>query len=133
MYHSSNRQPGEDDAAADSLSQDQPNGHALRVPAVEKQAEYVRLKDMGLSVRPPGCYLGIHPSAKVWRAGSCNSIHYSRSYGKSRTSWQALLRVMELMLDTYVNDNSGSHDVKLAKSQLSRIRKLRHQEPPHED
>eukprot|EP00435_Cladocopium_sp_Y103_P014801 s13_g3.t1 len=43
-----------DDDAADAQSQGDPSGPALRMPAVEKQAEYVRLKDLGLHVRPHG-------------------------------------------------------------------------------
>ena len=122
------RQPGEDDAGTDDLP-----GRAPRVPAVEKQPEYARLRELGLAVRPAGCFLGIHPGSQVWRSASSTSIHFSRSFGKARTSWQALLRVMELMLDSYVSENLGKHDVKLVKHQLSRIRKLRLEEPPHQD
>ena len=108
-------------------------GRGSRVPAAALQPEYVRLRELGLAVRPAGCYLGIHPEAGVWRSASPKSIHFSRSFGKARTSWQALLRVMELMLDSYVNENLGKHDTKLVKHQLNRIRKLRQEEPPHQD
>lgn len=106
---------------------------AARVRVLEAQPEYVRLKDLGLSMRPAGCTLGIHPGAQVWRSSSSTSAHFGRSYGHARTSWQALLRVMELMLDAYIQENSGSHDVKMVKSQLGRIRKFRQQEPSHPD
>lgn len=100
------------------------------------QPEYVRLRDLGLSVRPPGCTLGIDPVAKNWRAGTDLSSHFSRSFSDTtRTSWQALLRVMELMLDSYLKENSDKHhhELKLVKHQLARIKKLRSDEPPHQD
>lgn len=130
-----------DDTCSENSENDQtatleavPSGHGgKRVPAVEKQAEYLRLRDMGLSVRPPGCSLGIHPGSCVWRSATSGSIHFSRSYGAARTSWQALLRVMELMLESYVAENSSCSGLKLVKNQLHRIRKLRGQEPPHQD
>ena len=59
-----------------------------RIPAVEGQMEYIKLKELGLHIRPQGCYLGIHLAAQVWRAASAHSAHFSRSWGKHRTSWQ---------------------------------------------
>lgn len=99
------------------------------------QPEYIRLRDLGLSVRPPGCSLGIDPVAKNWRAGTDRSSHFSRSFSDTtRTSWQALIRVMELMLDAYLKENSNKHhELKLVRHQLARIRKLRSEEPPHKD
>lgn len=113
----------------------EPKAEKGRVPALEKTKEYLDLKALGLSVRPTGCSLGIHPGARVWRASTSTSSHFSRSFGESsgRTSWQALLRVMELMLDSYVSENSNEHELKLVKHQLARIRKLRKQEPTHKD
>ena len=62
------------------------------------------------------------------------SSHFNRSYGPGlRTSWQALLIVMELMLEAYLLENSGGDNLKLVKHQLARIKKLRKDEPPHKD
>ena len=102
------------------------------MPAVEGQEEYQRLRALGLHLRPQGCFLGIHPACGVWRAGVSAEVHFSRSFGKSRSSWQALLRCMELMLESYLNSGIGE-DRKHVKHQLLRIRKLRSEEPPHKD
>lgn len=107
--------------------------HGSRNPAVHLQPEYAKLRSMNLHTRPAGCYLGIDPVGKVWRAATSTSSHYGRSYGLQRSSWQALLRVMELMLDAFISENSENPDMKLIKHQLSRIRKLRKEEPPHKD
>lgn len=103
-----------------------------RIRALESQPAYQRLKDLGLAARPNGCSLGIHPSARVWRSSSTGSSHYSRSFdGESgRTSWQALLRVVELMLESFLQVNSTD---KLVKHQLARIKKLRSEETQHKD
>ena len=107
---------------------------AKRVRSLETQPEYQRLKDMGLHTRPHGCVLGCHPAARVYRAWSTGSKHFSRSFGGSghgdRTPWQALLRVMELMLQSHLDVHV--HD-KLAKKQLVRIQHPRAAEPPHAD
>ncbi len=106
--------------------------HVKRCPAVDSRPEYQRLRELGLAVKPSGCSLGIHPSARVWRASSSVSSHYSRSFEGSsgRSPWQALLRVMELMLESFLETNSKE---KLVKHQLSRIKKLRAEEPAHKD
>ena len=103
-----------------------------RVRALGDRPEFQRLKSLGLSVRPQGCMLGIHPAARVWRAASETSSCFSRSFDGSsnRTAWQALLRVFELMLESYVTSHAKD---KLAKNQLNRIRDLRSQEPTHKD
>ena len=103
-----------------------------RIRALESQPAYQRLKELGLTARPNGCSLGIHPSARVWRSSSTGSSHYSRSFDgeTGRTSWQALLRVVELMLESFLQVNSTD---KLVKHQLARIKKLRSEEPQHKD
>lgn len=103
---------------------------ATRVRSLESQPEYQRLKEMGLTVRPNGCCLGCHPSARTYRAWYAGSTHFSRSFGDKvgRTPWQALLRVMQLMLEAYLESNATD---KLAKKQLARIVGLRDMEPPH--
>ena len=100
----------------------------VRVRAVESQPEFQRLKDLGLAIRPEGCSLGIHPANRVWRSSTVSSSHFSRSFDGSsgRNSWQALLRVMEMMLDT-------SPKAKHVKAQLAQIKKLRGEEPEHKD
>ena len=123
----------EDESESDDDTGTAPAEHVSRVRALESQPEYVRLKELGLSIRPPGCSLGIHPGAGVWRSSAGASSHFGRSYPHARTSWQALLRVMELCLEAYLEQNSGVHDSKMVKHQLSRIRKQRQQEPPHKD
>ena len=107
-------------------------GQFTRVRAVEDQPEFQKLQEMGLSTRPPGCSLGIHPKAMVWRSYSQGTPHFSRSFQltSGRNSWQALLRVMELMLEAYQGNNPKDKYVKL---QLARIRQLREQEPSHKD
>ena len=104
---------------------------AKRVRCLESQPEYQRLKDANLASRPHGCTLGCHPSARVYRAWAAGSTHFSRSYGgkSNRTPWQALLRVMELMLEQHLD----KHVDKLAKKQLVQIQHLRAAEPPHDD
>ena len=103
-----------------------------RVRVMESRPEYKRLMDMGLAGRPAGCTLGIHPSARVWRSGCEGSPHFSRSYEGSsgRTAWQALLLVVELMLQSHVDKNPSD---KLAKKQLLRVRALGEEEPKHPD
>lgn len=122
------------DSDSDS-DNEQPNGFGkgcTRVRALDDRPEFQRLKSLRLSVRPQGCMLGIHPAARVWRAASETSSCFSRSFDGSsnRTAWPALLRVFELMLESYVTSNAKD---KLAKNQLSRIRDLRSQEPTHKD
>lgn len=103
-----------------------------RVRCLASQPEYERLKSLGLATRPEGCTLGCHPSARVYRAWCQGSTHFSRSYGEAsgRSPWQALLRVMELMLESFVQSNAQN---KLAKKQLNKIKALRADEPAHAD
>lgn len=106
--------------------------HATRERVVESRPEYIRLKEAGLHLRPGGCTLGIHPSACTWRSSAATSAHFGRSFNATsgRTSYQALLIVMELMLNSHVKSNP---DDALARKQLSRVRKARKLEPPHKD
>ena len=106
--------------------------NCTRVRALESQPEYQKLKELGLAIRPDGCTLGIHPAAHVWRSAIVGSTWFSRSFTKSagRNSWQALLRVVELMLESFLELNPKD---KLAKHQLARIKKIRSEEPPHKD
>lgn len=104
----------------------------VRVRAVESQPEFQRLKTLGLAIHPEGCTLGIHPANRVWRSSSASSSHFSRSFDGSagRNSWQALLRVVEMMLESYLDSNPKSKHV---KAQLAQIKKLRSEEPQHKD
>lgn len=125
------------DTDSDADNEDLPAvmADAKRVRCLESQPEYQRLKDLGLAYRPDGCTLGCHPAARVYRAWSAGSTHFSRSFdGKSgRSAWQALLRVMELMLESYILIHHQDKLIKLAKKQLARIRSLRDAEPAHAD
>lgn len=104
---------------------------AKRVRVLESQPEYQRLKDLGLATRPHGCSLGCHPAARVYRAQSACSAHFSRSWGSDgRNAWQALLRVVELMLESHIKVNASD---RLARKQLGKIQGLRAAEPPHKD
>lgn len=105
---------------------------AQRVRCLESQPEYQRLRDLGLATRPFGCSVGCHPAARVYRASSADSSHFSRSWDgdSGRNAWQALLCVMELMLKSHLESNSQD---RLARRQLAKIQSLRANEPPHSD
>eukprot|EP00438_Fugacium_kawagutii_P014417 Skav236072 [mRNA] locus=scaffold2211:163348:163878:+ [translate_table: standard] len=108
------------------------NSKATRQAAVESRPEYQELKKLGLTIRPEGCSLGIHPQAQVWRSYGGGSGHYGRSFGPSsgRTPKQALLRVIELMLEGHIKLHPKD---KLAKKQLQDVRAARAAEPEHKD
>ncbi|CAK9061117.1 unnamed protein product [Durusdinium trenchii] len=129
----------EDSEGSDGSEEEEPPellakafGTFTRARAVEKQPEFQRLAELGLAVRPPGCWLGIHPAAKVWRSASTGSPYFSRSFNPTpgRDAWQALLRVFELMLQSFLATNPKE---KLVKHQLARIQRLRQEEPGHAD
>ncbi|CAE7274060.1 unnamed protein product [Symbiodinium sp. CCMP2592] len=122
----------ESDEAEDTPEAAKSKQHCPHVLALRTQPEYLRLRDLNLHTRPDGCILSIHLDGRCWRSQAEGCPHYSRSYNgvKSRNSWQALLRVMELMLQDYCASHPSD---KHAKSQLSRIRKLRAEEPAHDD
>ena len=85
--------------------------------------EFQRLHGLGLASKPAGRSIGFNESHKVWRASCADSPYFGRFFdgASGRSAWQALLRVMELMLDAYVQKNSKD---KLAKKHLARIREL---------
>lgn len=122
----------ESDEDADEPEAVKPKQHCPHVQALRQQPEFIRLRDLNLHTRPDGCILSIHLDGRCWRSQVDGYPHYSRSFNgvKSRNSWQALLRVMELMLQDYCASHSSD---KHAKSQLSKIRKLRAEEPVHDD
>lgn len=103
---------------------------ATRVRSLESQPEYQKLKEMGLTDRPDGCCLGCHPAAKTYRGWCQGSTHFSRSYGgkSGRSPWQALLRVMQLMLGSFLETHGTD---KRVRKQLARIVALIEKEPPH--
>lgn len=98
----------------------------------EEQSEYQDLHNLGLTERPAGCSIGIHPASKVWRACAAGSQHHGRCFGPSsgRTARQALLRVIELMLVDHMQQCPTD---RLAKRQLERVRSAREAEGPHKD
>lgn len=103
-----------------------------RLAAVEERSEYQELKSQDLTFRPDGCSLGIHPGAQCWRAYGGGSKHYGRCFGHAsgRTAKQALLRVIELMLEGHLEANPKD---KMAKGQLKRVQSARAAEPAHKD
>eukprot|EP00435_Cladocopium_sp_Y103_P063915 s202_g25.t1 len=121
----------ESDSEADDDSKDQPGERVTRARVCEQRPEYQELDKLGLVNRPPGCSIGIHPGAEVWRASAPDSKNHGRCYGVSagRNAKQALLRVVELMLTDYLDKNKD----RLAKGQLQRVRDMRSQEPAHKD
>ena len=97
----------------------------------ESRPEYQELDKLGLVARPPGCSIGVHPGAKVWRASAPSGSNHGRSFSETagRNAKQALMRVVELMLTDYL---TGTKD-RQAKVQLERIKDLRSKEPSHKD
>ncbi|CAK9000454.1 unnamed protein product [Durusdinium trenchii] len=122
----------ESESEDEDLAVNAPAHSSVRMPAVEMRPEYIRLKNAGLHLRPAGCTLGVHPSACVWRSSTPTSVHFSRSFTETsgRTSWQALLIVMELLLSSHVEANPND---RMSKQQLSRVRRARGAEPAHKD
>lgn len=108
------------------------HGKIARQAAVESRPEYQELKELGLTIKPEGCSLGIHPSAQVWRSYGGGSGHYGRSFGPAsgRTPKQALLRVIQLMLEGHIKLHPKD---KLAKKQLLNVQAARAAEPEHKD
>ena len=88
--------------------------------------EYGELHNLGLTDRPAGCQIGVHPAAMKWRSFSfhAGSQHFARSWGprSGRTARKALLRVLELMLEAHCNAVPKDS---LAKKQLRKIKKTR--------
>eukprot|EP00435_Cladocopium_sp_Y103_P054588 s1070_g17.t2 len=88
-----------------------------RVRAFKDRPEFAQLESEGLTDRPAGCTVGVHPAGKQWRAYTEDSTYFGRSWGVNRTPRQALLRVFQLMLEAYCAKHK--HD-RLAKRQLDR-------------
>lgn len=95
-------------------------GTRKRVRAAEERDEFKELKAMGLTLRPAGTTVGVHPGARVWRAYCVDSKYFGRSWGGStgRTLKQALLLVFKLMLQEHVAHNPSDH---FAAKQLKRV------------
>ena len=107
-----------------------PNLPGVRVRTFKDRPEFIELEQAGLTERPAGCSVGVHPAAKQWRAYSEDSVYYGRSWGENRTPRQALLRVLELMLEAHCAKHK--HD-RFARKQLQRVTITRQAEPPHAD
>ena len=103
-----------------------------RVRVCEQRKEFQELDKLGLVDRPVGCSIGIHPGNEMWRAFAPGCKNHGRSYSSTsgRTAKQALLRVVELMLQDHLQHNPKD---RLAKSQLQRVREARQNEPKHKD
>lgn len=101
-----------------------------RVKAFKDRPEFIQLESEGLTDRPSGCSIGVHPGARQWRAYAEESTFFGRSWGANRTPRQALLRVLQLMLESYCAKHK--HDG-LARKQLKRVGNAREAEPPHAD
>ena len=103
-----------------------------RTRICEDRIEYQELEALGLVERPQGCAIGIHPGNEVWRASASGGTFHGRSYSATsgRTARQALLRVVQLMLQDHVEKNPKD---RLAKGQLQRVNDARAKEPKHKD
>ena len=121
----------ESDSEEEDDSKDQSGERVTRARVSEQRPEYQELDKLGLVNRPPGCSIGIHPGAEVWRASAPGSKNHGRCYGVNagRNAKQALLRVVELMLTDYLETQKD----RLAKGQLQRVKDMRSQEPDHKD
>ena len=102
-----------------------------KVAAVESRPEYQQIKAENLHIRPVNSHLCIHPAAMVWRSYG-GTTHFGRSFGSSsgRNERQALLRVIELMWQSYIDLHPKD---KLAKKQLEKVSAARAAEPKHKD
>lgn len=87
---------------------------------------YLGLVKLGLMERPNGLCVGVNLNLSTWRARTPTSPHFGRRWGKSagRSERQALIRVMILMYEAYIENNeaSTSAEKKFAKVQLTRLR-----------
>jgi hypothetical protein len=108
----------------------------VRVILYGLRPEYADLRSEGLTARPEGCRLAFHADKKTWRScyvmGSGTCRNHSREFGPhcKRTARQALLRVIELMLEDYVSVVTSD---KLAISNLRKVTAARRKESPHTD
>ncbi|CAK9006562.1 Malate dehydrogenase 2, partial [Durusdinium trenchii] len=98
------------------------HGARKRVHTAEEREEFKELKAKGLTLRPPGTTVGVHPQARVWRAYCQDSTYFGRSWGgtSGRSPKQALLLVFRLMLGEHVKLNPADH---FARKQCDRVHK----------
>ena len=101
-----------------------------RVKAFDSRPEFLKLEAEGLTSRPAGYSIGVHPSGRQWRAFAADGRQWGRSWGKNRSPRQALLRVLQLMMEAYCDANKQD---RLARKQLQRIINAREAEEPHRD
>ena len=126
FVHDSDSEPEVDEATLGTSDEHK------RIRAVADRAEYRELSELGLTVRPAGCSIGVHPGGFVWRACASGGAHHGRSFGpkSGRSAKQALLAVIQCTLVDHTNVNPKD---RLAKNQLSKVREAIAAEPPHKN
>lgn len=95
--------------------------NSTRVPVASERPEFKELSALGLTTKPAGCCVGVHPASRVWRAYTSDSKFFGRCWGgtTSRSPKQALLLVLMLMLSEHTKTNPSD---RFAKKQLDRVR-----------